>query len=897
MAARSLTVYNGEDLTPSHDLTDYLVWEEAEFVSRAANGESGLSQFRLFDETTRISITLNNTSDPGPLIGRKNVLLFRHGSNTLWRGRVGDGAFVKGEQSHGNYRELELQATDYNEDLRGIIVDQWVRPAESDKQRAQALVAAYLSGNGRPTTIINGSNYVSSSNTVALAAKTYSQTDPLGVLTDIASQADKYFFIFPQSTSTTQGELFYDGFDSTQYRCPYKFTDRPSEVRADPTHTFELWRDDRREVPAQQYLSGVRVYYGEGTNDYAYQRSTLDENRFAKWEETVYADVDNATEAALYANAVRGRRSFRDQSYSYSAGPFTDAQIGSIRVGQLVSVKGTVFGTGDSYVDARLNQLNVRSDEPGSWFVSMVLGLPRRSYGIGQPAGPQPPSGSCTDQSSTLAPNFDNEEGTNAHWVQGGATVNPVDAGTTPGPHSGAYFRGHNSPSNPWIGYAFSGTWTAGTEYKIGFWTWMDVGASTITVGAVSSNGSYPVTFTSDKVSVTLGVESAWTYHELTWTPTATYTANGDYTSSDVFFWINHDVATGVRFDDGSVQACSPASPPPASTDTTGSVGDTSSGNYATATHAHPVPDHGNLTGLADDDHTQYIRKALVDAKGDIIVATAADTVARLAVGTNDHVLTADSTQASGVKWAASASGFTNPMTTAGDIIKGGTGGAAERLGIGTAGQVLTVNAGATAPEWAAAASGGSVNWNQLVNESGASFANFTANSGTWASNGTIIQQTSTAVTTHRRARYNTIQPLGLPYLLEAEVRLPSAGQLTGTDILAGIYMGYDGAAGSGGLFVGINDGTSGQGIQIERQAAVVIRLISNTINLDTWYKIRIANIGVFVSVYLDGVFKGNAISASINSSSPDYIGLVTYNSIADFRNIKAWALSTGLPA
>jgi hypothetical protein len=43
----------------------------------------------------------------------------------------------------------------------------------------------------------------------------------------------------------------------------------------------------------------------------------------------------------------------------------------------------------------------------------------------------------------------------------------------------------------------------------------------------------------------------------------------------------------------------------------------------------------------------------VVDAKGDLLVGTAADTLDRLAVGTNDHVLTADSAQPSGVKWAA----------------------------------------------------------------------------------------------------------------------------------------------------------------------------------------------------------------------------------------------------
>ena len=61
-----------------------------------------------------------------------------------------------------------------------------------------------------------------------------------------------------------------------------------------------------------------------------------------------------------------------------------------------------------------------------------------------------------------------------------------------------------------------------------------------------------------------------------------------------------------------------------------------------------------DFTWVAQDD-SNAIQNAIVDAKGDLIAATAADTPARLAVGTNGQVLTADSTAATGIKWATPA--------------------------------------------------------------------------------------------------------------------------------------------------------------------------------------------------------------------------------------------------
>jgi hypothetical protein len=47
----------------------------------------------------------------------------------------------------------------------------------------------------------------------------------------------------------------------------------------------------------------------------------------------------------------------------------------------------------------------------------------------------------------------------------------------------------------------------------------------------------------------------------------------------------------------------------------------------------------------------------ILDAKGDLITATAADTPARLAVGTNGQTLVADSSTATGLKWATASAG------------------------------------------------------------------------------------------------------------------------------------------------------------------------------------------------------------------------------------------------
>jgi hypothetical protein len=82
-----------------------------------------------------------------------------------------------------------------------------------------------------------------------------------------------------------------------------------------------------------------------------------------------------------------------------------------------------------------------------------------------------------------------------------------------------------------------------------------------------------------------------------------------------------------------------------------------------TGTPAAPTAAQGtNTTQLATTAYVQteaglLVPKSLVDAKGDLLVGSAADTVARLAVGSDGQVLTADAASTNGVKWAAAGGG------------------------------------------------------------------------------------------------------------------------------------------------------------------------------------------------------------------------------------------------
>jgi hypothetical protein len=105
-------------------------------------------------------------------------------------------------------------------------------------------------------------------------------------------------------------------------------------------------------------------------------------------------------------------------------------------------------------------------------------------------------------------------------------------------------------------------------------------------------------------------------------------------------------------------------------------------------------------------DNAEGTKTKAVDAKGDLMVGTAADTAARLAVGTDGHLLTAASGEATGLIYALDP--VTDAVTTKGDIVAATAADTLSRLGVGADNTVLTADAlETTGMKWAAPAAGG----------------------------------------------------------------------------------------------------------------------------------------------------------------------------------------------
>ena len=468
---RSLVLYRGSGLSPTADYTDATDWPATQFTTMADAGQAGSSSWSLRDEDGTIP-----DYKLGRFINSHNVLVALVGSNTIWRGRVADQEHFRGRQAAERAAEWSVIVEDQNSHLRGIIVDSWVRPAETDAARMQALVAAYLSGSPRASTNLNGSNFIiTSSNTVALPTQTYTGVEVADVATEIARNADKELFV------TIDNELAYFGHDYTGYASSLRISDLGAPGGADANATTFVPKEPRGSTLGRSQTTALRVYWGADTTAKTTRLTAAAVTETDYWEE-VYWDSESVTDAAAAAKArkILDYKSQEEVTYACSIGPLSGDDVWRIKPGQTIQFKsrgarggrtpaGTFFA--DSFVTLRIREINWSMPAEDIYFARLELERPRRvsPSSVGDQAKTQTPKPNSNQSPTgdTLLHFYDaNDSGSDDPlWVgilpnQGGSPGDGAEA-------SSWYYFKSSSPNRGQTSWAA----VAGTTYRFTGWT------------------------------------------------------------------------------------------------------------------------------------------------------------------------------------------------------------------------------------------------------------------------------------------------------------------------------------------------------------------------------------------------------------------------------------------
>jgi len=202
------------------------------------------------------------------------------------------------------------------------------------------------------------------------------------------------------------------------------------------------------------------------------------------------------------------------------------------------------------------------------------------------------------------------------------------------------------------------------------------------------------------------------------------------------------------------------------------------------------------------------------DAKGDLAVATGPDAAIRVAVGSNDQVLMADSAQASGVKWAAAGVGdmvLASVQTVTGAKTFGTEGGAVGKLILAGSGSGTSIlNAASTAGSTTLTLQGttGTIystgGTDVAVGDGGTGLSSYTANNLIYASGTTTIAGLTTA---------------NSGVLVTSASGVPSIA----TDIPTAVTIGGQYAYRVGGTDVAVADGGTGRSTGTTAYALVAV--------------------------------------------------------------------------
>jgi hypothetical protein len=182
----------------------------------------------------------------------------------------------------------------------------------------------------------------------------------------------------------------------------------------------------------------------------------------------------------------------------------------------------------------------------------------------------------------------------------------------------------------------------------------------------------------------------------------------------------------------------------------------------------------------------------------------------------------------------------------------------------------------------------GSSTWEAVVDAPGATLTGWTQDSGSWSIAGGGFSVDATGGATARLA-YNTGQPNVSPFILEAEIRLASAG--IGANGRAGLLCYWDGTGDSGYLTrLNRNGGTTK--VDVEVDAVSAITSFTRAFSLDTFVPLRVIVYGMSTHVYCDDLPVGVCIGTNLTLPTSPKIGLQVTDAAVVFRNVKLYQLA-----
>lgn len=193
--------------------------------------------------------------------------------------------------------------------------------------------------------------------------------------------------------------------------------------------------------------------------------------------------------------------------------------------------------------------------------------------------------------------------------------------------------------------------------------------------------------------------------------------------------------------------------------------------------------------------------------------------------------------------------------------------------------------------------------WNETINESGSSLANWTQTQGSWSVVSGALEFTASTTTPTGLLRF-TMPVAQSALVFEADINMSNNGPNTGGSYI-GLLFNWDGNGNSGpgygaSAFLYTPDGspsTDGEVYSEQPSFQVPGPATGFPFSFNTYNKLRIVAIGNVMDIYVNGVYQETAYRTVYNGATapkvlPRYIGFRMTNCIGSIQNIHLYTMT-----